>query len=344
MNATSADAAVKLPQTYDVDLLLRDLQTLRDVPTAPQPGPYHKGEWTGIALHSLGGKDSVFPSSPGMDKYQETGNLRKTPYFKKILEDLKCPKEVVRILFLPPGGHIKDHFDFHTNFQFGIVRLHIPILTDPEVAFIIDGQRMSWKAGELWYGDFSRVHSVKNDSQIIRVHIVIDVLINDYLLSLFPEDFVARRRAEGISMTRETMPASEADLRRFICDFKIPGEYMPMFVIGKPLSTLVKGAVGSVRLIDGELMVMVNNEPSFRLERVSDDTFSISGLPPGITLQFKEEDHVIREVALNMKGLPKDLYSARLGMFQGPSIDERRVALPLVAGTTPAAGAAPGVL
>jgi hypothetical protein len=47
---------------------------------------------------------------------------------------------------------------------------------------------------------------------------------------------------------------------------------------------------------------------------------------------------------LNMKGLPKDLYSARLGMFQGPSIDERRVSLPLVEGTTPAAGAAPGVL
>jgi hypothetical protein len=344
MNAMSADAAVKLPQTYDVDLLLRDLQTLRDVPTAPQPGPYHKGEWTGIALHSLGGKDSVFPSSPGMDRYQETENLRQTPYFKKILEDLKCPKEVVRILFLPPGGHIKDHFDFHTNFQFGIVPLNIPILTDPAVAFIIDGLRMNWKAGELWYGDFSRVHSVKNDSQIVRVHIVIDVLINDYLLSLFPEDFVARRRAEGISMTREAVPASEADLRRFICDFMIPGEYMPMFVIGKPLSTLVKGAVGSVRLMDGGLMVMVNNEPSFRLERVSDDTFSISGLPPGITLQFKEEDHVIREVALNMKGLPKDLYSARLGMFQGPSIDERRVALPLVAGTTPAAGAAPGVL
>lgn len=344
MNTISGDAAVKLPQTYDVDLLLRDLQTLRDVPTAPQPGPYHKGEWTGIALHSLGGKDSVFPSSPGMDRYQETENLRRTSYFKKILEDLKCPKEVARILFLPPGGHIKDHFDFHTNFQFGIVRLHIPVLTDPGVAFIIDGQRMNWKAGELWYGDFSRVHSVKNDSQIVRVHIVIDVLINDYLLSLFPEDFVARRRAEGISVTRETMPASEADLRRFICDFRIPGEYMPMFVIGKPLSTLVKGAVGSVRLMNGELMVMVNNEPSFRLEQVSDDTFNISGLPPGITLQFKEEDHVIREVALNMKGLPKDLYSARLGMFQGPSIDERRVSLPLVAGTTPAAGAAPGVL
>ena len=222
------------------------------------------------------------------------------------------------------------------------MRLHIPIPTDPAVAFVIDGHRMNWKAGELWYGDFSRVHSVKNDSQIIRVHIVIDVLINDYLLSLFPEDFVARRRAEGISMTTTPLPASEAELRNFICDFRIPGEFMPMFVIGKPLSALIKGAVGSVRLIEGELMVLVNNEPAFRLDRLSADTFGISGLPPGITLQFVEQGHVLREVALHLKGLPKDLYSARLGMFQGRAIDQRRVVLPLVSST--ASATAPGVL
>jgi Aspartyl/Asparaginyl beta-hydroxylase len=331
MTATYTDAAVRLPKTYDVDLLLRDLDTLREVRKAAQPGPYHQGEWTGIALYSMGGKDSVFPSAPGMDRYQETEFLLRTPYFKKILDELECPKEVVRILFLPPDGHIKDHFDFHTNFQFGLLRLHIPIVTHPDVAFIIDGEQMKWNAGELWYGDFSRVHSVKNNSQIVRVHMVIDVQINDFLLSLFPADFVARRRAEGISMTREPMPASEAELRRFTCDFRIPGEYMPMFVIGKPLSTLVKGAVASVRLIDGSLMVLVSNEPAFRLERLSDDTFSIAGLPPGITLQFQEQNRVIREVALNLKGLPKDLYSARLGKFQGSSIDHRRVILPLIA-------------
>jgi hypothetical protein len=336
------DVAVRLPRTYDPDLLMRDLQVLRNVPSAPQPGPYHAGEWTGIALHSMGGKNSVFPSSPGLDQYQETEHLRQTPYFKEILDELKCPKEVVRILFLPPGGHIKDHFDFHTNFQFGLVRLHIPILTNPDVAFIIEGHRMKWNPGELWYGDFSRVHSVKNDSQIVRVHIVMDVLINDFLLSLFPADFVERRRAEGIAMTRESNHVPDTELRRYTCDFKIPGEFMPMFVIGKPLSTLARGATASVRLMDGQLMVLLNNEPAFRLENITGDTFSISGLPPGITLQFREENHTIREVALDMKGLPKDLYSARLGAFQGPSIEHRRVNLPLVASPRPAA--APGVL
>lgn len=309
---------------------MRDLQTLRAVPTAPQPGPYHAGEWTGIALHSMGGKDSVFPSAAGMEGYQPTEHLLRAPYFKQVLDELECPKEVVRILFLPPGGHIKDHFDFHTSFQFGLLRLHIPIQTDPKVAFVIAGHRMNWHAGELWYGDFSKVHSVKNDSEIVRVHMVIDVQINDFVLGLFPPDFIARRRTEGISMTREPLPASEAELRRFICDFKIPGEFMPMFVIGKPLATLARGGAASIRVIDGKLMVLLNNEPAFRLERLSQDSFSILGLPPGMTLRFVEQGPSVGSVILDLKGLPKDLYSARLGLLKGPAIDHREITLPLV--------------
>jgi hypothetical protein len=320
-------AAIRLPLNYNVDLLLRDLQALCDVQRAAQPGPYHKGEWTGIALHSMGGKQSVFPSAAGTDHYQETEELQRAPYFKQILNDLKCPKEVVRILFLPPGGHIKDHFDFHTSFQFGLLRLHIPIVTHPDVIFVIDGQRVLWNPGELWYGDFSKVHSVKNDSPIVRVHMVIDVQINDFVLSLFPADFIERRRAEGISITKEPMPASESELRRFACDFRIPGEFMPMFVIGKSLASLAKGANAAVRLINGQLTVLIDGAPAFRLERISEDIFGISGLPPGMTLELKRENHAVRQVMLHMKGLPKDLYSARLGIFRGPSIGEQSVSL-----------------
>ena len=339
MSSTSSDAAVRLPRIYDVERLQRDLQTLQEVRRAPQPGPYHQGEWTGIALYSMGGKQSTFPSAAGTDHYQETEELKQAPYFRQILRELECPKEVVRILFLPPEGHIKDHFDFHTSFQFGLLRLHIPIVTHPDVLFVIDGQRVDMKPGELWYGDFSKVHSVKNNSPVARVHMVIDVQINDFVLSLFPEDFIARRRTEGISITTEPIPASETELRRFACDFRIPGEFMPMFVIGKPLTTLVKGAAAAVRLIDGKLTVLIDGQPAFRLERLSDDIFSISGLPPGMTLQLKQENHVVKDVVLHMKGLPKDLYSARLGILRGPMINEQSVSLPVIQQTVNAAGA-----
>ena len=327
--AVQDPVALRLPRTYDVELLLRDLKALQDIQRGAQPGPYHKGEWTGIALHSMGGKQSVFPSAAGTDHYQETEELQRAPYLREILRELKCPKEVVRILFLPPGGHIKDHFDFHTSFQFGLLRLHIPIVTHPDVIFIIDGQQIVMKPGELWYGDFSKVHSVKNNSDIVRVHMVIDVQINDFVLSLFPPDFVERRRAEGMSITTDPLPASEAELRRFACDFKIPGEVMPMFVIGKPLAALAKGANAAVRLIDGSLTVLLDNQPAFRLNRLGEETFGISGLPPGMTLELKRENHLVRQVMLHMKGLPKDLYSARLGILRGPLMPEQSISLPV---------------
>jgi hypothetical protein len=330
--------AVRLRLNYDAKLLQRDLQALCDVHRAPQPGPYHKGEWTGIALHSMGGKQSVFPSAAGTDQYQETEACQRAPYVQQILHDLKCPKEVARILFLPPGGHIKDHFDFHTSFQFGLLRFHIPIVTHPDVVFVIDGQRVCWNPGELWFGDFSKVHSVRNNSPIVRVHFVIDVQINDFVLNLFPEDFIQRRRASGISITSEPMPIANSELRRFICDFRIPGEFMPMFIIGKPLASLAKGANAAVRLIDGKLTVLIDNAPAFWLAPISDETFGISGLPPGITLQFKLENHVVQDVVLLLKGLPKDLYSARLGIFRGPAMAEQSVSLTVTNRMTSAVG------
>jgi hypothetical protein len=339
MSSIADAVALRLPRNYDVELLQSDLNTLQEVRRAPQPGPYHQGEWTGIALYSMGGKQSTFPSAAGTDHYQETEELQRAPYFQQILRELKCPKEVVRILFLPPDGHIKDHFDFHTSFQFGLLRLHIPIVTHPDVIFIIGGERVVMNPGELWYGDFSKVHSVKNDSPVARVHMVIDVQINDFVLSLFPEEFIAKRRSEGMSITTDPIPASETELRRFACDFRIPGEFMPMFVIGKPLTTLVKGAAAAVRLIDGKLTVLIDNEPAFRLERLGDDVFGISGLPPGMTLQLKRDNQVVKDVVLHMKGLPKDLYSARLGIFRGPMISEQSVSLPVIQQAVSAPGA-----
>jgi len=53
-------------------------------------------------------------------------------------------------------------------------------------------------------------------------------------------------------------------------------------------------------------------------------------LPPGMTLQLKRMNEVVNEVLLHMKGLPKDLYSARLGIMRGPMITEQSVSLPVI--------------
>jgi len=67
--------------------------------------------------------------------------------------------------------------------------------------------------------------------------------------------------------------------------------------------------------------------------------FGISGLPPGMTLQLKRDNQVVKDVVLHMKGLPKDLYSARLGIFRGPMISEQSVSLPVIQQAVSAPGA-----
>jgi hypothetical protein len=42
---------------------------------------------------------------------------------------------------------------------------------------------------------------------------------------------------------------------------------------------------------------------------------------------------MVQSILLNMKGLPKDLYSARLGMLKGPLINEQQVRLEVLSGT-----------
>jgi quercetin dioxygenase-like cupin family protein len=319
----------RLPRTYDPELLLRDLQALRDIPRAAQPGPYHKGEWTGVALYSQGGKQNAMPPGPGVEPYQPTELLRRGPYFEKILEELECPKQVVRLLTLPPGGVIGEHFDFDTNFQYGLVRLHIPIVTDPRVEFIVAGQRCTWNVGELWFADFSKPHQVRNDSDITRVHLVMDLEINDFLLALFPPELVDREKAKGIAANRGTLRMNETELSRYRCRFDVPGSAMPALVLGKSLASIARGATGRLGILNGDLVCFLNEEPAFAVDPISERSLAIRGLPQGCTLEFDLVGGLPGALELVLRGVPEDLFAARLGYMTGPSLPERVIPLPL---------------
>ena len=151
----SEDVAIRLPIEFDPAKLIKDLEAVKHVDLAPQPGPYHDGAWKGISLHSQGGKQSAHPGYAGLDGFYPTDALKHTPYMKEILDGLRCPKKVVRLLTLPPGVEIGEHNDAWANFYCGTLRLHIPIITHPDVEFVINDRRCVWKPGEFWYGDFS---------------------------------------------------------------------------------------------------------------------------------------------------------------------------------------------
>ncbi|WP_438020332.1 aspartyl/asparaginyl beta-hydroxylase domain-containing protein [Sorangium sp. So ce315] len=282
-----SDAIIRLPRGYDAARMQSELRLLEDLErvSAGYAGEGNRA-WESISLIAPGGRARAGDghqrlAEQASDDYAPTEALRRAPYLAEILDGLACPKRLVRLLSLGPGGIIARHRDNFVSFEEGMLRLHVPVVTHPDVDFFIDGERCDWKEGELWYGDFSRFHSAHNRSPITRVHLVIDLLVNDFVLGLFPRDFVEAQRARGIRMAGEAR-RDDALLQRFAFSFRLPAGFVPPGTSYEPLPAPVDGRV---QVQDGTLIVMVNEQPLLRLEPASGGTLAVHGLAPGTVME-----------------------------------------------------------
>src|SRR5687767_5830805 len=74
---------------------------------------------------------------------------------------------------LAPGTTVPEHADINYHW-FTRVRLHIPIVTRPEVRFYCGDQVVHMAAGEAWVFDNWRTHRVENFTADERIHLVAD--------------------------------------------------------------------------------------------------------------------------------------------------------------------------
>lgn len=283
--------AVKLPRTYDVGQLVEALNQLSGLRPSKQRSyqkPTAHEDWGGISLHAIGGRwDDASPGGPSLVGFLETEAARRAPYFKQVLDSLECPKRSVRISVMGPKGRINPHADTDVAFDKGVVRLHIPITTNPGVEFFIDNQRVSFQPGELWFGDFRHEHHVFNGGDEPRVHIVADVCINDFVLKLFPEDYLARQ--PSILKYQERISMTAAQLERYACAFVASG-----LLEGTPLAELlpVEWGVqqefqGRIRMADGQLVIAINDMDVIALEPIAENRFRLVGGPQHLWMEFE---------------------------------------------------------
>jgi quercetin dioxygenase-like cupin family protein len=125
-------------------------------------------------------------------------------------------KTAVRLMKLDAGAIIKPHSDHKLNFEEGEVRLHIPVVTNPQVKFYLEAERLVMEAGSCWYLNLARQHEVINDGPTARIHLVIDGLVNDWLAAYF-HNGAHRQRAEALP---PLPPFSPDDQRRIIAQLR----------------------------------------------------------------------------------------------------------------------------
>lgn len=150
---------------------------------------FYKGEWSGFALKKPEtALHNLFAGNNQSDKYLDTELAKNLPDTQKVIDFFKCEKTSVRVLKLTAGSAIKPHSDEGLNFFDGFVRLHIPIQTNPDIEFIVAGEKLEMKEGECWFADFNQIHSVYNRGDNDRLHLVIDMKVNEWLKNLFVKE------------------------------------------------------------------------------------------------------------------------------------------------------------
>ena len=203
---------LKLPYQFNKEKLVDELSYLlksKWIPHFNKEG--YDGTWNSIALYALeGNQENIFALNSKGAKIKETPVLEHCKYFKKVIASFKCPLLSVRLLRLGPGGFIKPHRDFELGYENNCFRLHIPIITNPNVTFTLDQQNIEMQPGECWYTNVNYIHSVSNKGLTDRIHLVIDGQRNDWsdklFFSLVPkESLVSIQQQNYDSITMKNM-------------------------------------------------------------------------------------------------------------------------------------------
>jgi hypothetical protein len=176
----------KLPFHFDAGAIQEELLQAGGQWSSHLNTYHYTGSWTVLSLRSPGGRhDNILPEL--LDQHTEfldNKHMADFPSVKKILNGFECRIQAARFLNLQAGAIIKQHHDAQLAFEKGEARLHFPIITNPNVEFYCQDERIYLNEGECWYLNANLPHRVSNLGATDRIHLVVDFEVNDWMTNL----------------------------------------------------------------------------------------------------------------------------------------------------------------
>lgn len=157
----------RLPVRFDADRLRAEIEALPASAWAPHPNEIEGNSSLRFISADGGENDEVYGSM------LPTPHLKQCPYIRQVLSSFGVVWSRSRLMRLDPYSTVPQHADINYQWFFR-VRLHIPIITRPEVRFHCDGQSVHMAPGEAWVFDNWRLHHVENPTDAARIHLVAD--------------------------------------------------------------------------------------------------------------------------------------------------------------------------
>jgi hypothetical protein len=192
--------------SFDISSLIEEVAKL-DTEYTNHYSNYNKGKsWSALSLRGYT-KDPGFITKPvEMNKkwqlehvdekfvMQDTELRKALPQVEQLLSKFPGELHRVRLMNLSPnGGELERHTDQvdpESGVQDGkLMRFHFPLATNESVVFStweVDGSRKNvhMKVGECWYIDTRKPHQAINNGDTDRIHLVVDVEVNEKVREL----------------------------------------------------------------------------------------------------------------------------------------------------------------
>jgi hypothetical protein len=179
---------LRLPLAFDATGLAADLDALLENDWIPHlVRQNYEGDWSVAPLRAPAGETHPlrmgFPN-PGQTAFVDTPLLDRLPAVRSALGRFGCPLRGARLMRLAPGAAILEHCDPDLDAAAGRARLHIPILTNDETSFLLNGRAVAMAPGETWYLRLLDPHAAANRGISDRVHLVVDVEVDSWMRGL----------------------------------------------------------------------------------------------------------------------------------------------------------------
>jgi hypothetical protein len=201
---------LRLNRSFCADTLAAEVAALPATAWIPHPGNYRGND--AVPLVTPGGRIS----NDFVGAMMPTEHLRASPYIMEVMAALGAVWGRGRLMGLAPGAEVPSHVDLRYYWRTHF-RVHIPVITNPEVRFHCGGESVHMDPGEVWVFDSFRMHRVHNGGTEKRVHLVLDTVGGDGLWDLIeeaealdaahPPQVVARGSARADALSFETVNA-----------------------------------------------------------------------------------------------------------------------------------------
>lgn len=183
----------RLPVRFDVERLREEVLAFPEEAWQRHPTGYAGN--SAIRLISPEGEET-----DAVDGHMlPTAHLLGSPYIQQVLASFNVVFSRSRLMRLAGHSVVPQHSD--TNYHWhNRVRIHIPIITYPEVRFYCDQESVHMGAGEAWVFDNWRQHRVENPSPHTRIHLVADTIGSSGFW-----DLVSRGQVQDFDTPRDSL-------------------------------------------------------------------------------------------------------------------------------------------